>query len=89
MTNEQSRWLKANPAFRPIGVVGGLIYYTQRGTLHADGRYVAFSPQTPVVAENGSFGVGVPTSRANPGDQQQQGWQGQAAMGSVKVVEPS
>lgn len=63
MTNDQSAWLAANPTYEPIGRTSGFAIWTQRGTLHPDGRFVRVTRKTPLSTGGGAFGVGVRGSR--------------------------
>jgi hypothetical protein len=70
LTEAQKAWLEANPDYRPIGVAPGMARWTGRGTLKADGTFVAATRRDPVpeVADtSGAFGVGKLTMQAEPG----------------------
>ena len=57
-TKAQSDWLKARKNYMRTSHTR--LKFTNKGTLQADGTFVAASGRTPVMDGNGSFGVGTP-----------------------------
>jgi len=58
-TAAQTAWLKANKAYARMSHVRHVVQFSNRGTLQADGSFVAESGRTPVMDGNGAFGVGI------------------------------
>lgn len=59
MSPEQREWLQKNPAYEPLGRVGGFIAYERRGTLRVTGVFIPLGPKTPIKTTDGAFGVGI------------------------------
>ena len=57
-TKAQLDWLKKHKSY--VRSTHLQMKFSERGTLHPDGTFVAASGRTPVMDGNGAFGVGVP-----------------------------
>lgn len=67
MTSEQAAWMRKNPAYRAMGVAGGNSRYVQKGLLHADGIFEAFTGGPYRRLTEGDFEVGILEIMPGPG----------------------
>jgi hypothetical protein len=58
-TRDQAAWVRANPGYVRISAAR-LGQFAKRGTLRADGTFIAESPNFPLHDGNGDFTVGIP-----------------------------